>query len=169
MTVMISTTGRRPSMAAPIAAPTKPSSAIGVSMTRSAPELLQQAGRDLVRALELTDLFPHEHDRAIAPHLLGERVVQRLAIRDYCHGACPGSADGWLGTSVCVAELEQLLGVRLGALVGELDRGVDDLLDLVVNLIQHRRVDSAFVAQSIGQMQRPGLHRGCAADSPPAR
>src|SRR5438105_2229392 len=34
---MISTTGRRPSIAAPTAAPTKPSSAIGVSMTRSAP------------------------------------------------------------------------------------------------------------------------------------
>ena len=35
--VMISTTGRSPSIAAPIAAPTKPSSAIGVSRTRSGP------------------------------------------------------------------------------------------------------------------------------------
>ena len=35
--VMISTTGRSPSIAAPIAAPTKPSSAIGVSTTRFGP------------------------------------------------------------------------------------------------------------------------------------
>ncbi len=35
--VMISTTGRRPSIAAPMAAPTKPSSEIGVSRTRSGP------------------------------------------------------------------------------------------------------------------------------------
>ena len=33
--VMISTTGRRPSIAAPMAAPTNPSSQIGVSRTRS--------------------------------------------------------------------------------------------------------------------------------------
>ena len=37
--VMISTTGRRPSMAAPTPAPTKPSSAIGVSRTRRGPYL----------------------------------------------------------------------------------------------------------------------------------
>ena len=35
--VMISTTGRSPSIAAPIPAPTKPSSEIGVSRTRSSP------------------------------------------------------------------------------------------------------------------------------------
>ncbi len=35
--VMISTTGRSPSIAAPTPAPTKPSSEIGVSRTRSAP------------------------------------------------------------------------------------------------------------------------------------
>jgi hypothetical protein len=60
---MTSTTGRSPSIAAPIAAPTKPSSAIGVS-------------------LEQADLFTQEHDRRVATHLLGQRVVQRLAIRD---------------------------------------------------------------------------------------
>jgi hypothetical protein len=35
--VMISTTGRWPAIAAPTAAPTKPSSEIGVSRTRSSP------------------------------------------------------------------------------------------------------------------------------------
>ena len=35
--VMISTTGRRPIIAAPMPAPTKPSSEMGVSRTRSAP------------------------------------------------------------------------------------------------------------------------------------
>jgi hypothetical protein len=37
LTVMISTTGRPPAIAAPTAAPTKPSSEIGVSRTRSSP------------------------------------------------------------------------------------------------------------------------------------
>ena len=37
LSVMISTTGRSPSMAAPTPAPTKPSSEIGVSRTRSSP------------------------------------------------------------------------------------------------------------------------------------
>ena len=37
LSVMISTTGRSPSIAAPTPAPTKPSSEIGVSRTRSAP------------------------------------------------------------------------------------------------------------------------------------
>jgi hypothetical protein len=36
-TVMISTTGRPPAMAEPIAAPTNPSSEIGVSRTRCSP------------------------------------------------------------------------------------------------------------------------------------
>ena len=39
--VMISTTGRRPIMAAPMPAPTKPSSEIGVSRTRSGPYFCQ--------------------------------------------------------------------------------------------------------------------------------
>ena len=40
--VIISMTGRRPSMAAPIAAPAKPSSAIGVSRTRFSPNSLSR-------------------------------------------------------------------------------------------------------------------------------
>ena len=40
---MISTTGRSPVIAAPTAAPTKPISEIGVSITRSGPELADQA------------------------------------------------------------------------------------------------------------------------------
>jgi hypothetical protein len=40
--VMISTTGRRPIMAAPMPAPTKPSSEIGVSRTRMGPYFSQR-------------------------------------------------------------------------------------------------------------------------------
>ena len=40
--VMISTTGRRPSIAAPTPAPTKPSSEIGVSRTRLPPHFFQR-------------------------------------------------------------------------------------------------------------------------------
>ncbi len=41
LTVMISTTGRRPIIAAPMPAPTKPSSEIGVSRTRFGPYFFQ--------------------------------------------------------------------------------------------------------------------------------
>ena len=83
--VMISTTGRRPSIAAPIAAPTKPSSAIGVSRTRFGPELVQQPGRDLVGALEDTDLLAEQDDRLVPVQLGAQRVVQRLPVGDQSH------------------------------------------------------------------------------------
>ncbi len=63
-------------------------------------ELLQQAGGDLVRALEQADLFAQQHHGWIAPHLFGQSVVQGLTVGNYAHGSCPGSAAGWLATWV---------------------------------------------------------------------
>ena len=42
-------------------------------------EFLQQALRDLVGALVLGDLLAHDEDVAVAAHLLGHGVAQRLA------------------------------------------------------------------------------------------
>ena len=77
---MISTTGRSPSIAAPTPAPTKPSSEIGVSRTRSGAELVQQAGGDLVGAVEDADLLAHHEDALVARELLAQREAQRLAV-----------------------------------------------------------------------------------------
>ena len=78
---MNSTIGLRPAKAAPTARPAKPCSVIGVSITRRGAELVEQALADLVGALVLGDLLAHQEDVAVAAHLLGHRVAQRLAHR----------------------------------------------------------------------------------------
>ena len=60
-----STTGRSPIHAAPIAAPTKPSSEIGVSITRSSPNSLEQALRDAERAAEVPDVLAEQEDALV--------------------------------------------------------------------------------------------------------
>src|SRR4051794_27423630 len=63
-----STTGRRPTSAAPAARPVNPVSAIGVSTTRR-PELLEESLRHLEGAAELTDVLPDDEDVGVAVHL----------------------------------------------------------------------------------------------------
>ena len=87
LSVMISTTGRRPSIAAPIAAPTNPSSQIGVSRTRVGSELGEQPGGDLVGALEDADLLADEEHGLIAGQLRPQGVVQRLPVAHHGHEA----------------------------------------------------------------------------------
>ena len=77
--VMNSMIGRRPANAAPTPMPAKPCSVIGVSTTRCGAEFLQQALGDLVGALILGDFLAHDEDVLVAAHLLGHRLVQRLA------------------------------------------------------------------------------------------
>src|SRR5204863_8013848 len=48
-------------------------------------ELLEQAFRDLVRALVHRDFLAHEEDAIVALHLFAQRLVQRVAVRDYGH------------------------------------------------------------------------------------
>ena len=83
--VMISTTGRRPSIAAPTPAPTKPSSEIGRLADALAAPLLPEAGGDLVGALEAADLLAHQEDALVARELLVERAPQRLAVGHVRH------------------------------------------------------------------------------------
>ena len=77
---MISTTGRSPSIAAPTPAPTKPSSLIGRVAHAVRAELLEQAGGDLVGAVEDADLLAHHEDALVALELLAQREPQRLAV-----------------------------------------------------------------------------------------
>ena len=77
---MISTTGRSPSIAAPTPAPTKPSSEIGVSRTRSGPNSSSRPCGHLVGAVEDADLLAHHEDALVAGHLLAQREAQRLAV-----------------------------------------------------------------------------------------
>ena len=69
-----STTGRSPIQAAPTAAPTNPSSAIGVSITRSPPNSLEQPPGHAERAAEVADVLAQHEDALVCPHGVGERA-----------------------------------------------------------------------------------------------
>ena len=86
---MMSTTGRIPVIAAPTASPVIPASEIGESITRSGAELVHQAGQHLERRARLGNvLADHEHP-LVAPKLLGQRLVDRLAEGQLAgHDAC---------------------------------------------------------------------------------
>ena len=76
----ISATGRMPIIAAPIAAPTIAVSEIGVSMTRSAAERLEQTLGRLEGAAVDADVFADDEDPLVALHLLA-RGAARIASR----------------------------------------------------------------------------------------
>ena len=93
---MNSMTGRRPTIAAPMPMPAKPSSAIGVSMTRRGAEAIEHPLADLVGAVVLGHLLAHEEDAVVPLHLLGHRLVERLAVRNDGHdvGFTPAESIG---------------------------------------------------------------------------
>ena len=111
MNVIISITGRRPTIAAPTPTPVKPDSQIGVSMTRLLAEVLEQPLGHLVGAVVEPDLLAHEEDARVALHLLAQGLVQRFAVRDDGHGL-----------SLLVHVGEQLFRGRLRRGLGELHR-----------------------------------------------
>ena len=61
--------GRRPVIAAPIAAPTIACSLIGVSRTRFGAEPVEQALGQLEHAAGRADVLADQHDRRVAIHL----------------------------------------------------------------------------------------------------
>ena len=76
---MMSTTGRRPVIAAPTAIPVKPASEIGVSSTRSGAEFIDQPGEHLEYGARFRNVFAANEDARIAPHLFRERFADRFA------------------------------------------------------------------------------------------
>ena len=114
---MISTTGRMPCIAAPM--PGADDRHLGDRRVAHAlgAELLEEALRDAHRAAHLGDVLAHEEDVLVGAHRLGERVANRFAVGD-------------LGHSSGVDVLEGVFGLRVGAVLRELDRGLDDLVHL---------------------------------------
>ena len=78
--------------AAPAAAPTMPISEIGVSITRSSPNRVEQALGDLERAAVRADVLAEAEDVRVALHLLEERLADRLEIGDLGHQCVPPSS-----------------------------------------------------------------------------
>ena len=66
LTVMISTIGRSPAIAAPTPMPTIVFSEIGVSRTRFSPNSSSSPSRHLEGALEDADVLAHQEDRLVA-------------------------------------------------------------------------------------------------------
>ena len=52
-------------------------------------ELLDQARQDLERRARLGDVLADHEDGRVAPHLLGDRLVDRLGQRDLTHHDAP--------------------------------------------------------------------------------
>ena len=84
---MISMIGRRPVTAAPNAAPASASSEIGVSITRSRTEALEQARRGLEDAAGGGDVLADEDHALVALDLFGDRVADRDAELEPAHAA----------------------------------------------------------------------------------
>ena len=76
---MMSTTGRRPVIAAPTPRPVKPGSEIGVSMMRSLPNSSTSPFSTLNGGARLGDVLAEQDDPRVAAHLFGERLADRLA------------------------------------------------------------------------------------------
>jgi hypothetical protein len=72
------TIGRSPIHAAPMAAPTKPSSEIGVSRTRSLPNLSSSPAVAPNAPAEGADLLAHQEHALVLPQRVGERAPDRL-------------------------------------------------------------------------------------------
>ena len=85
---MMSTTGRKPVMAAPTARPVKPASEIGVSMTRSLPNSSTRPFTTLNGVPGFGDVLTEQDHVAIAPHLLRERLANRIAESDVARTGC---------------------------------------------------------------------------------
>ena len=89
-TNMSSTTGRSPAAAAPTAAPTNADSEIGVSQHPAGPNLWYsplvtpstppQASSSPGAPGPAGDVLAHDDDGLVALHLLGQRLVDRLAV-----------------------------------------------------------------------------------------
>ena len=93
----ISTIGRSPIQAAPIAAPTKPSSEMGVSISRSRAELVEQPLRHAECAAEMADVLAEEEDALVVPQRVGQRLPDRLEVGDLAHRVAWAA---WLLTAI---------------------------------------------------------------------
>ena len=92
---MMSTTGRRPVIAAPTPRPVKPGFGDRRVDDALLAELLDEAGEHLEGGARLGDVLAEDDDARVAAHLLGQRLADRFAERDLAsvtHVAAAGHA-----------------------------------------------------------------------------
>src|SRR5579872_7208904 len=144
---MMSTTGRIPVIAAPTARPVKPASEIGVSITRSVPNSSTSPESTL-------NGVPASATSSPMMKTLGSR---RISSANASRTAWPKVS--WRAVSVSAALSVDILGhlARVGewSLQGELDRGADLRLDLLVDLVEPARGRHTVRRDPLaGQLQR---------------
>ena len=101
-------------------------------------ELVEQAVGDAIRAAELADVLADQEDGVVALHLLAQRFAKRDAV-ELLFTAISSGSSAELGTLFPLARvhvLVEVLGLRVGALVGELDDVLDLGVDLHANLLE---------------------------------
>src|SRR4051794_40913081 len=118
---MISTTGRMPCIAAPMPAPTIAISEIGVLRTRSGPN---SSTRPCVTPIEPPI---SAMSSPMTKTSLSARIASASASRTASLYDTSGTSD-----PLRVDVLQGILGLRVGARLRELDRGLDDTLHLVL-------------------------------------
>ena len=75
---MMSTTGRRPVIAAPTPMPVNPASEIGVSNDALGAEFFDQSGENFERRARFGDVFAENAHARVASHFFGQRFSHRL-------------------------------------------------------------------------------------------
>src|SRR6266516_745388 len=145
--VIISTIGRRPSIAAPVAMPTKPFSAIGVSTTRMGPNSFKRPAVILYEPSKLPISSPIK--KTFSSRVSSSRSVSFNVCRNVS-SAITLSPSHWriIGR---VDEVKETLHGRIRTLLGELHSRRKLLLCLFLNICQGSVIQHASIQQAPGQ------------------
>src|SRR5437899_2337844 len=135
----MSTTGRRPVIAAPTATPVKPASEIGVSTTRSVPNSSTSPDSTLNGVPAWATSSPK----------MQTRESRRISSASASRTACAKVSSRWPASGIDV--LLHFLGTGVGSRQGKLDGRLDLGSDFGLNTIQERRIGEVLFHQPIGQ------------------
>src|SRR5882724_2745295 len=138
---MMSTTGRRPVMAAPTPTPVKPASEIGVSTTRSAPNSSTNPERTLKGVPASATSSP----------IMQTRESRRISSASASRTAC-ANVSSRSGINI----LLDLVDAGIGRGNGKFDRGLHLAARFGGNLLEHRGIGMAL-RQEPGGMQFDGI------------
>src|SRR5215472_5948345 len=155
---MISAIGRRPVIAAPMAAPRMACSLMGVSRTRRGPNCSSRPGVVLNTPPAAATSSPRKTtlgSRLISwaiPRVTASRYVMTVTSGPFGIYLVPPGVTA-VGPHVRARQLEAGLGTSFGLLGGPVDR----LAGVLVEFVQHRRVDAAAGQdRPVGRQRIPG-------------
>src|SRR5256712_13016894 len=140
---MISTTGRRPVIAAPTPIPVNPGSEIGVSITRSLPNSSTNPDKSLKDVPASATSSPIMHTR-------GSRRISSASASRIASPKVNSRTVVWVAVSG-IDVLLHLLDRRIRRGNGEFHRGIDLRLDLGLNPFQLRRIGELLFDEPISQ------------------